>query len=575
MNPVKSFFKFGVALLSLLIAAVTGFAQGIDSQHVARQQSADDLYFDAVKAHILGDDTLSAVLLKKVIAARPNEPAPYYDLSRQELKANNSEKAAEYIRKAIALDNKNKWYHEQYANVLTLRSEYVAAAEEYANLAKTEKLNDQYLERSALLYQRAGKYREALAQLETLRKQNSDEDVMLQEQQIYLKMNEVEKAADISRELIREHPKESRYYSMLIHIYEDNKQADKAKQAREEMTKKFPGDPSLQIDMATQAFKRGDTALYRDYVRKAVTNKELDAESQLSLLQSYLGDPPFDAMKRKDALSLAQEIATQHPENVNAISTYGLLLSMNDRTEDAAIQYKKAVGLKKGDFGLWERLLQNYTDRQTADSLIRWSEKAARLFPNQATVHYLNGLGYYNKKDYPQAIKAIRRAVDLEPEEKAEELSSIYTVLGDIYNSTKEYKLSDSSYNTALRLNPHNATVLNNYAYYLSVRNTRLDDAAKMSLESLKIRPGEATFLDTYGWILYQQGKYHEALDYIQKAISGNGVDTDPTLYEHLGAIQYKLGNKDAAVEAWRKAKERGSDNIIIDKMISERKLYE
>jgi Tfp pilus assembly protein PilF len=362
---------------------------------------------------------------------------------------------------------------------------------------------------------------------------------------------------------------------MLIHIYEDNKQADKAKAAREEMTRKFPGDPSLQIDLATQAFKRGDTTAYREYVRKAVTNKELDVESQLGLLQGYMGDPPFDAMKRKDALKLMEEILAQHPENVSALSTYGLLLAINDRREDAAVQYKKAVSIKKGDFALWERLLDNYTDKQNADSLIKWSEKAARLFPNTATVHYLNGVGYYNKKDYPQAIKSIRRAIDLEPEEKADELSAIYTVLGDIYNTTKDYKLSDSSYNAALKLNPRNATVLNNYAYYLSVRNTRLEDAAKMSLESLKIRPGEGTFLDTYGWILYQQGKYREALEYIQKAIASNGADVDATLYEHLGAIQYKLGNKEAAVEAWRKAKERGSDNSTIDKMISERRLYE
>lgn len=117
--------------------------------------------------------------------------------------------------------------------------------------------------------------------------------------------------------------------------------------------------------------------------------------------------------------------------------------------------------------------------------------------------------------------------------------------------------------------------MLNNYAYYLSVRNTRLDDAARMSKESLKIRPGEGTFLDTYGWILYQQGKYKEALDYIQKAVDANPYETDPTLFEHLGAVQFKLGNKDAAVTAWQKAKERGSENASIDKMISERKLYE
>ena len=127
----------------------------------------------------------------------------------------------------------------------------------------------------------------------------------------------------------------------------------------------------------------------------------------------------------------------------------------------------------------------------------------------------------------------------------------------------------------ALRLNPRDATALNNYAYYLSLRNARLNDAAKMSKESLKIRPNEGTFLDTYGWILYQQGNYREALEYIRKAVDANPNEADPTLWEHLGAVQYKMGDKDAAIVSWKKAKERGSENVHIDKMIAERKLYE
>ncbi len=537
---------------------------------------ADAIYYDAVKARMKGDDKESELLLKKVIAEKPDEAAPYYDLSRLALKSNDAEKAGEYIKKAIALDGKNKWYHEQYANVLTLRSDYAGAADEYAGLAKSERFNEQYLERSALLYQRAGKNKEALAQLQVLRKRsNDDEDVLQQLQQLYLKMNDVPGAAAIARELIAQNPKEPRYYAFLVEIYENNKQPEKARETLAEMAAKFPADPSLQMSQANQALKRGDTVAYREYLRKAVLNKDLDAETQVGLLRNYIGDLPTDSTRRQEAVRILEQILIQHPENVGLLSFYGYILTVSGQREAGVAQYKKAVTLKKDDYGLWQQLLFSYADRQCADSLVKWSEKAIRLFPNQATVHYLNGVGHYNKKEYAGAVKAINRAIDLEPEEKTDELSEMRTTLGDIYNTTKEYSLSDSNYNAALRLNPRNATVLNNYAYYLSVRNTRLDDAAKMSLESLKIRPGEGTFMDTYGWILYQQGKYRDALSYLQKAVDANPAETDPTLFEHLGAAQYRLGNKDAAVAAWQKAKERGSENAAIDKMIAERKLYE
>jgi len=87
--------------------------------------------------------------------------------------------------------------------------------------------------------------------------------------------------------------------------------------------------------------------------------------------------------------------------------------------------------------------------------------------------------------------------------------------------------------------------------------------------------PDEATFLDTYGWILYKEAKYDKAKEYIQKAVDANPADADGTLFEHLGDVYYKLDDKDKAVQYWQKAKDKGIDNPLIDKKILEKKLYE
>jgi Tfp pilus assembly protein PilF len=123
-------------------------------------------------------------------------------------------------------------------------------------------------------------------------------------------------------------------------------------------------------------------------------------------------------------------------------------------------------------------------------------------------------------------------------------------------------------------MNPENPSVLNNYAYYLSVRGVRLADAEKMSKKSLEIRPGEATFLDTYGWIFYKEGDYQDAKKFIEDAIKAD-KDADGTVWEHLGDVMYKLNDVDKAVDCWKKAKEKGTDSKKIDKKIQDRKLYE
>ena len=126
----------------------------------------------------------------------------------------------------------------------------------------------------------------------------------------------------------------------------------------------------------------------------------------------------------------------------------------------------------------------------------------------------------------------------------------------------------------ALKILPDDATTLNNYAYYLSLRKNKLDKAEKMSKKSLQLQPDSKSFLDTYGWILYQQGKYTEAKDYIEKAIKAGGQE-DGTLYEHLGDIYYKLNEVDKAKENWKKAKEKGEDSPLLNKKMNEGKLYE
>ena len=568
-------FRFSILTLALSVL-IFGSVFAQEQNEAGVTPDADRLYYDAIKAHILGDNKQSEVLLKQVIDRNPNESAPYYELAKMASKSGNAAKAGEYIRNAIARDGDNKWYHEEYANILALQNDFSAAADEYAAIAKKERFNENELDKSALLYQRAGKYKEALGILQLLKKNNNDDnEVLLQEQQIYLKMNDVAGAAKVSRELIDKNPREPRYYTLLIEIYENNKMPDKAKEAVAEMKQKFPTDPALQLNLAYQALKTGDTATYRRYVRKTIINKEVDAQTQLQLLAPYLGALASDSVQRTEALELIENIAQQHPDNPDVIMAYARILNFNKKESLAAIQYRKAIALNPNSFSAWEQLLYSMTAKEDADSLIKWSNKAARSFPNQALVYYLNGIGYYNKKEYKSAVRSLSRALDLEPDEKDEEKSQIFTTLGDIYNIQKDYSLSDSSYESALRLNPRNATVLNNYAYYLSVRNTRLDEAAKMSKRSLEIRPGESTFFDTYGWILYQQGKYKEALSYIQKAVAQKADEHDPVVWEHLGAALYKNGDKQGAVAAWKRAKEKGSDNRNIDKMISDEQLYE
>jgi Tfp pilus assembly protein PilF len=140
----------------------------------------------------------------------------------------------------------------------------------------------------------------------------------------------------------------------------------------------------------------------------------------------------------------------------------------------------------------------------------------------------------------------VKNATSLEIQDK-ELLSLSFSLLGDCYHDMKNNKSSDEAYDKALAANPDNAYTLNNYAYYLSLRNEALDKAAQMSARSTQLQPNTASFEDTYAWILFMQKKYPDARIWMEKALA-HDKDKSAVKYEHYGDILFYLGKTDEAV---------------------------
>jgi len=153
-------------------------------------------------------------------------------------------------------------------------------------------------------------------------------------------------------------------------------------------------------------------------------------------------------------------------------------------------------------------------------------------------------------------------------------LIQFYSSLGDNYHSLKEHKKSDSLYNLALVIDPGNVQVLNNYSYYLSLRNKDLERAEQMSKKCNELAPNNASYLDTYAWILYQKKEYDKAKSWLEKAYKAGG-NKSPVITEHFGDIYFKLQNKDKAITMWKKAKALGEGSKLLDKKIANETLYE
>src|SRR5690606_31201772 len=131
---------------------------------------------------------------------------------------------------------------------------------------------------------------------------------------------------------------------------------------------------------------------------------------------------------------------------------------------------------------------------------------------------------------------------------------------------------SNVAYEEALKLDSNNTYVLNNFAYYLALKKEDLSKAEEMSRKANTIYPDNASFQDTYAWVLFQQGNYQEALVWIDKAI---GLTENPSsvLIEHKGDILFHLGNEQEALDFWQKAGQlpEGENNEKLHQKIKEK----
>jgi Tfp pilus assembly protein PilF len=177
------------------------------------------------------------------------------------------------------------------------------------------------------------------------------------------------------------------------------------------------------------------------------------------------------------------------------------------------------------------------------------------------------------KQQYLDAISAFEtgKSLVLEPNSMYLEM---FIYLGESYHKTKNDERSDAAFEKVLTLDPKNVYILNNYSYYLALRNAKLDIALEMSKRLVELEPEQYNYLDTYAWVFFKKGDYSNALIWIEKALDKGGKSKADIL-EHYGDILWKSGKTTQAVEQWQKALLLNNTNDLLKQKVNKKSYIE
>lgn len=552
------------------------FGQGEDKQVLTPESlvlKAESLFAEGEKFFILEDYGKAVDFFRRAGAVKPSA-AIHYKIAESLSKSENQEdllKAESEIEKALKLDGANKFYFELASRIYGATGKFDRASEALENLIKKFPGNEDQLFEIATLYQFQNKQTEALEVLSRAEKYfGVNETGSIRKIEILSTAGKFKQAEEEARKLIRFFPDEPQYFSALATLMV---QQGKEQEAKALLEKVQPADDTggyarlllaelyLRSGEMSKCFKTG-VSLMRD--------PDTELNTKIVLIKTIqAGVNISDPLITEQLLKLTEVLKEAEPKSSEVWLTAADLYTATGNQKMAAIDYLTAIRMGSTAFQAWNNLLILESQQNLTDSLIQHSEEAMELFPNQPELWYFNGYGHFKKKNYKTACASFEQSRLLSDDPKFKK--DILLLLGDAYHASGAHAKSDEAFEEVLKGDPDHDVAMNNYSYYLALRKEKLGRAEELSSRLFKKFPDNATYADTYAWVLFAMGKFKEAGKIMEPIILSGGASA--THLEHYGDILFRLGETVKAVKQWELALSLNSRNEALRKKILNRKL--
>ena len=526
-----------------------------------------EVFFKAQLEKAKGNKAKAHELFVQCVGLEPRNAAVHYEVGKYELnELNNAAEALTHAKICVESDPQNAWYQQLLAQSYASLSKYDAAIKAFREVVRLSPDNYEMMYELANVQLYANKQQDAIATYDLLEsKTGVYEELSVQKHLLYEQLRQYEKAGLELERLAEQYPDEPRYWGMAAQFYQRYGIKDKAAKSLENMVKADPSNGQVHWQLSEYYATQGDEKRSYDELKLAFATTDVSIDQKVMVLMRYYSLTQQRPDRLPDAYALLVLTEQVHPNEAKAYAMYGDFLARDGKLNDALQKYKKALELGASMSLIWKQVLELEAEISDFASLSKDAPKALELYPLVPEFYYFNGLAQQQQKNPAKAVDAFNLGKELVIDNPIL-LKRFYAALGESYNSLKQFDKSDASFEEALRIDPADVFVMNNYAYYLALRKVKLDSAANLSARSNELQPGMASFEDTYAYVLFRQGKHEEALAWMKKAMAHGEVSAD--MHEHMGDILFHLGKTDEAVNEWKQASAKpGASAKVSDKM--------
>lgn len=539
-----------------------------------QQRKYDYFFLEAMRLKEKKDYASAFGLLQHCLDIHPNAASALYEVSQYYMFLRQVPQGQEALEKAVANAPDNYWYSQGLASLYQQQNELDKAITLLEQMVVRFPAKQDPLFNLLDLYGRQEKYDKVISTLNRLEKHmGKNEQLSMEKFRIYLQMKDDKKAFQEIESLVQEYPMDMRYQVILGDVYLQNGKKQEAYDVYQKVLAAEPDNPMAIFSMASYYKQTGQEELYQQQLDTLLLNKKVTPDTKVGVMRQMIVENEQADKDSTQIIALFDRIMKQEQDDPQIPMLYAqYLLSKNMEAESVPV-LEQVVDLDPTNNAARMMLIGAAVKKEDYKQIIKVCEPGIEATPDALEFYYYLAVAY-NQAEKPDSVISIcKRALEHKTADgKKEIVSEFYSILGDMYHTQKQMKEAYAACDSALVYNPSNIGALNNYAYYLSVERRDLDKAEEMSYKTVKAEPNNATYLDTYAWILFEKGNYAEARIYIDNAMKSEGGDKSDVIVEHCGDIYYMTGDVDGALTYWKKALEMGSESKTLKQKIEKKK---
>ena len=510
-------------------------------------------------------DHLTAAYIKM-----PENSGINYALADAYLQKGDLVNAAYYGKQAAEKEPSNKWYHLKLAEIYRKSGKNEATISELKKVLKYHPDDINVMFQLANTYSQYGDYLKSNEMYNRILSVNGpDPNIHLQKFKNFDALNMRDSSIKELKAMQKLDPDNLNTLQTLSEYYMDGDQPAKAKQVLRGALDRNPRDPQTLVMLSDIYIDEAQWDSAGTLLSTVISDSLVPPHGKLQiaryLYSRFKKDENNPQLKQETGRIL--DLFTQtNPDFGIAHALAADFYSTIHKPEKALHHLAETNKLQPENDTAWRQRLQILFVQQQYNQVIEIGQKADKYAPEDPFIMFFVGSSYLFKKEQHKAVDWLSRASKL-PARKPFK-SVIYGSLGDAQAAVDHWDKADEAYENALKYDPDNDNAMNNYAYYLSNREKNLEYAKKLALKALKLKPDNASYLDTAGWIFYKLGDYEQAKEYIQKSV--NTGQASAVVMEHLGDVYKKLGDPEKAKEWWKKALKKDSSKKHLKQKISD-----